>query len=112
MWSLILTEKLRFFTGNDLKDLKVSTRMIYYKLVSHGKSSKRLLLKEIFKWLQIFLIEKFWLNNICRRVLPTVEPGYMKPLLPTEAPERPESWEDIMSDIERIIMPGVSIKYK
>ncbi|KAF7997971.1 hypothetical protein HCN44_009369 [Aphidius gifuensis] len=50
-----------------------------------------------------------YLENIRdRRVLPTVEPGYMKPLLPSEAPQAPEKWEDIMSDIERVIMPGVT----
>lgn len=32
----------------------------------------------------------------------------MKPLLPSEAPQSPEQWEDIMADIERVIMPGVS----
>ena len=42
-------------------------------------------------------------------MLPTVEPGYIKPLLPDEAPQTPERWEDVMADIERVIMPGVSI---
>lgn len=32
----------------------------------------------------------------------------MKPLLPSEAPQTPEPWKDIMADIERVIMPGVS----
>lgn len=32
----------------------------------------------------------------------------MKDLLPTRAPESPEPWEDIMSDVESIIMPGVT----
>ncbi|XP_043276522.1 aromatic-L-amino-acid decarboxylase [Venturia canescens] len=50
-----------------------------------------------------------YLENIRdRRVLPTVEPGYMKPLLPTEAPQSPEKWQDVMADIERVIMPGVT----
>ncbi|XP_011314303.1 aromatic-L-amino-acid decarboxylase [Fopius arisanus] len=50
-----------------------------------------------------------YLENIRdRRVLPTVEPGYIKPLLPSEAPQTPERWEDIMGDIERVIMPGVT----
>nr|BCT26321.1 putative aromatic amino acid decarboxylase [Euura sp. 'Pontania] len=50
-----------------------------------------------------------YLENIRdRRVLPTVEPGYMKPLLPDEAPQTPESWEDVMSDIERVVMPGIT----
>lgn len=41
-------------------------------------------------------------------MLPAIEPGYIKPLLPTEAPTAPESWQDIMKDIERVIMPGVT----
>lgn len=32
----------------------------------------------------------------------------MKPLLPSEAPRTADKWEDIMSDVERVIMPGVS----
>ncbi|KAL5281288.1 DDC family protein [Megaselia abdita] len=50
-----------------------------------------------------------YLENIRdRRVLPSVEPGYLRPLIPSEAPQRPESWEDVMADIERVIMPGVT----
>ncbi|GFG35977.1 hypothetical protein Cfor_03560 [Coptotermes formosanus] len=50
-----------------------------------------------------------YLENIRdRRVLPTVEPGYMRPLLPEEAPETPDKWQDVMADIEKIIMPGVT----
>ncbi|XP_014241492.1 tyrosine decarboxylase isoform X2 [Cimex lectularius] len=43
-----------------------------------------------------------------RRVTPSVEPGYLKPLLPDEAPESPEGWETIMKDVEKYIMPGVT----
>lgn len=43
-----------------------------------------------------------------RRVLPTVEPGYLRPLLPEEAPENPDKWQDVMADIEKVIMPGVT----
>jgi aromatic-L-amino-acid decarboxylase len=32
----------------------------------------------------------------------------MRPLLPDEAPENPEKWQDVMADIEKIIMPGVT----
>lgn len=42
-----------------------------------------------------------------RRVLPTVKPGYLRDLIPEEAPEEGEKWEEIMKDIERVIMPGV-----
>ena len=35
--------------------------------------------------------------------------GYLRKLIPEEAPDNPDKWEDIFSDIERVIMPGVSI---
>lgn len=43
-----------------------------------------------------------------RRVTPSVEPGYLKDLIPMEAPEYGEKWEDIVADIEPKIMVGVS----
>ncbi|CAH1404259.1 unnamed protein product [Nezara viridula] len=45
-----------------------------------------------------------------RRVTPSIEPGYLRPLLPSSAPVQPEPWDDIMSDIEKYIMPGVRIR--
>lgn len=42
-----------------------------------------------------------------RRVVPSVQPGYLAPLVPDEAPKHPENWQEIMKDIERVIMPGV-----
>lgn len=43
-----------------------------------------------------------------RPVLPSVEAGYLRPLLPDKAPYRREPWSKIMPDIEKYIMPGVS----
>ncbi|CAB3364092.1 Hypothetical predicted protein [Cloeon dipterum] len=43
-----------------------------------------------------------------RRVTPAIEPGYLRPLLPSTAPLKPESWSDIMADVEEKIMPGVT----
>lgn len=43
-----------------------------------------------------------------RRVTPSIEPGYLKPLLPEVAPYKPESWDRIMEDFEKYIMPGVT----
>ncbi|XP_017768244.1 PREDICTED: aromatic-L-amino-acid decarboxylase-like [Nicrophorus vespilloides] len=43
-----------------------------------------------------------------RRVTPAVEPGYLRKLLPAEAPVKGEPWEDIMSDVDGKIMPGVT----
>jgi aromatic-L-amino-acid decarboxylase len=42
-----------------------------------------------------------------RRVFPDVQPGYMRPLVPAEAPDDPEDFRDIVKDVEKIIMPGV-----
>nr|XP_027809171.1 aromatic-L-amino-acid decarboxylase isoform X2 [Marmota flaviventris] len=43
-----------------------------------------------------------------RPVYPNVEPGYLRPLIPTEAPQEPEAFEDVINDIEKIIMPGAA----
>ncbi|KAH8370147.1 hypothetical protein KR093_002345 [Drosophila rubida] len=43
-----------------------------------------------------------------RRVTPSVEPGYLRHLLPSEAPQEPEDWDQIMLDVEDKIMPGVT----
>lgn len=43
-----------------------------------------------------------------RRVTPSIEPGYLKPLLPDAAPYKAESWDQIMEDFEEYIMPGVT----
>lgn len=39
---------------------------------------------------------------------PDVEPGYLRELLPKEAPQRGEKWEDIFRDFETKILPGVT----
>ncbi|CAB0035660.1 unnamed protein product [Trichogramma brassicae] len=63
--------------------------------------------KDFSKDMTSFIVN--YLENIReRRVLPTVEPGYMKPLLPEEAPQKAEDWQNIMNDLERVIMPGVT----
>ncbi|KAK9713017.1 Pyridoxal-dependent decarboxylase conserved domain [Popillia japonica] len=50
-----------------------------------------------------------YLENIRdRRVLPTVEPGYLRPLIPDTAPLKGDKWEDVLADVERVIMPGVT----
>ncbi|KAL7886788.1 hypothetical protein AOLI_G00045090 [Acnodon oligacanthus] len=50
-----------------------------------------------------------YLENIEKRqVYPDVEPGYLRALIPEEAPEQPESYEDVVKDIERVVMPGIT----
>jgi aromatic-L-amino-acid decarboxylase len=36
------------------------------------------------------------------------EVGYIKSLVPAEAPVNPQSWQDIMDDFKSVIMPGVT----
>lgn len=43
-----------------------------------------------------------------KRVTANVDPGYLRPLLPKEAPLKPEPWEAIMRDVECKIMPGIT----
>jgi aromatic-L-amino-acid decarboxylase len=43
-----------------------------------------------------------------RRVIPDVKPGFMTALIPSSAPFEPETWQDVVKDIERVIMPGVT----
>lgn len=42
-----------------------------------------------------------------RNVLADVEPGYLFKLLPEEAPQKPEDWQQVLIDVERYILPGV-----
>ncbi|XP_058256485.1 aromatic-L-amino-acid decarboxylase [Hemibagrus wyckioides] len=50
-----------------------------------------------------------YLENIEKRnVYPDVEPGYLRALIPEVAPDEPETYEDVVKDIERVIMPGVT----
>ncbi|NNE10626.1 MAG: aspartate aminotransferase family protein [Ilumatobacter sp.] len=43
-----------------------------------------------------------------RRVVPDVEPGEVRAMLPEHPPAEPESWDDVMADVERVIMPTIT----
>ena len=43
-----------------------------------------------------------------RPVLPDVQPGYINQVVPQEAPEDGEPWQNIFDDIEGVVMKGVS----
>ncbi|XP_076451303.1 aromatic-L-amino-acid decarboxylase-like [Babylonia areolata] len=43
-----------------------------------------------------------------RRVTPEVEPGYLRSLLPDDPPKTAEDFDNIMKDVERAIMPGIT----
>ena len=41
-------------------------------------------------------------------VLARVNPGDIKAALPTEAPEHGETFDEILADVERVLMPGIT----
>ncbi|KAL3109175.1 hypothetical protein niasHT_013955 [Heterodera trifolii] len=43
-----------------------------------------------------------------RRVFPDIKPGYLRNLLPMDAPIQPENFDQILQDTESYIMPGVT----
>lgn len=43
-----------------------------------------------------------------RRVVSTVEPGYLRQLLPDAIPQNGEPWADIQRDITEKIIPGLT----
>ena len=53
-------------------------------------------------------IEQYYSNMSSRNVLPSISPGYLRKMLPRNAPEHGEAWEDIQKDVERTIMPGLT----
>ena len=46
-----------------------------------------------------------------RRVLPEVQPGYLKELLPDHPPDEPDLWDDVMKDLNEVILPGVGFDF-
>uniref|UniRef100_A0A1I8HY23 Aromatic-L-amino-acid decarboxylase n=1 Tax=Macrostomum lignano TaxID=282301 RepID=A0A1I8HY23_9PLAT len=43
-----------------------------------------------------------------RPVVPNVQPGYLRPLIPPEAPQEGESFDKILADIEPVVLAGVT----
>ncbi|XP_018787163.1 PREDICTED: alpha-methyldopa hypersensitive protein-like [Bactrocera latifrons] len=41
-------------------------------------------------------------------VLPSVAPGYLIKQLPKELPENPEQWQEILQDVSKLIVPGLT----
>ncbi len=43
-----------------------------------------------------------------RRIVPDVEPGGVRAMLPRHPPTEPEPWTDVIADVERIIVPTIT----
>lgn len=56
----------------------------------------------------IEVVAKYYDTIADREVLPSVAPGYLRPLLPDGPPEEGEEWSKIQADIDRVIMPGLT----
>lgn len=50
-----------------------------------------------------------YMENVhTRRVVPSIEPGYLRELIPLIPPNQPEDFDKVMQDFENYIMPGVT----
>lgn len=43
-----------------------------------------------------------------RPVVAGVAPGYLEKLIPEEPPQAGEKWQEVLQDVDRIIMPGIT----
>jgi aromatic-L-amino-acid decarboxylase len=43
-----------------------------------------------------------------RRIVPDIEPGDVRAMLPEHPPADVEPWADVMADIERLVLPGIT----
>lgn len=59
--------------------------------------------KELIDW-----IADYWETVEDRPILPTVAPGEIRSMMPDEAPEQPESFDEIRADLDRVVMPGLT----
>lgn len=55
-----------------------------------------------------YSVVEYYKNLGSRRVMSDVEPGYLKPLLPSGPPQGGEKFEEIQKDIDQKIMPGLT----
>jgi len=53
-------------------------------------------------------IADYWDTVADRPILPDVNPGDIRAMLPDHAPEAPEPFEQVMADLDRVVLPGVT----
>ncbi len=53
-------------------------------------------------------IADYWEEVEGRQIVPDVLPGDIRSLLPAEAPEHPEAFGAMLTDLERVVMPGIT----
>ena len=50
----------------------------------------------------------YWEGIESRRILPDIEPGEIRSRIPDRAPEHPQPFAEIMADLDRVVMPGIT----
>jgi aromatic-L-amino-acid/L-tryptophan decarboxylase len=53
-------------------------------------------------------IADYWETVGDQRIVPTIEPGAIRALLPGTAPEHPENFSAILEDLDRVVAPGLT----
>ncbi len=43
-----------------------------------------------------------------RRIVPDIEPGDVRAMLPEHPPTEPESWDAVLADVERVVVPTIT----
>ena len=43
-----------------------------------------------------------------QRIVPDIDPGDVRAMLPEHPPTEPESWESVMADVERVVVPTIT----
>ena len=43
-----------------------------------------------------------------QRIMPDIEPGDVRAMLPEHPPTEPETWDAVMADIERVVVPTIT----
>ncbi len=43
-----------------------------------------------------------------RRIVPDIEPGDVRAMLPEHPPTEPETWDAVMADVDRVVLPGIT----
>jgi aromatic-L-amino-acid/L-tryptophan decarboxylase len=53
-------------------------------------------------------IADYWEDIESRQIVPDLEPGAVRALLPPFAPDQPEDFAAVLADLDRIVMPGIT----
>jgi aromatic-L-amino-acid decarboxylase len=43
-----------------------------------------------------------------RRIVPDIDPGDVRAMLPEHPPSEPEAWQSVLDDVERVVLPTIS----